>query len=60
MYFTSNGVSQNTLVYQPTLDTFELKKTKGTDNVLSWKSNRAYNSKLKQFYTGFLYIIKIK
>ena len=28
IYFTSNDGSQNTFVYQPTLDTLELKKTK--------------------------------
>ena len=28
MYFTSNGGSQNTFVYQPTLDTLESKKKK--------------------------------
>ena len=39
MYFTSNGESQNTFVYQPTFDTLELKKDKGTDYVLSWKTN---------------------
>ena len=30
IYFTSNDGSQNTFVYQPTLDTLELKKDKGT------------------------------
>ena len=34
IYFTSNHGSQNTFVYQPTLDTLELKKDKGTDYVL--------------------------
>ena len=38
MYFTSNAGSQNTFVYQPTLDTLELKTGKSTDYVLSWKS----------------------
>ena len=47
MYFISNGGSQNMFVYQPTLDKLELKKNKGTDYVLSWKSNGIYNSKLK-------------
>ena len=37
MYFASNDGSQNTFVYQPTLDTLKLKKEKGTDYVLSWK-----------------------
>ena len=34
IYFTSNDVTQNTFVYQPTLDALELKKNKGTDCVL--------------------------
>ena len=59
MCFTSNDGSQNTFVYQPTLDTLELKKDKGTDYVLSWKSNGVYNSKLKPLYTAFLHSIKL-
>ena len=55
MFFTSNDGSQNTFVYQPTLETLELRKGKGTDYVLSWKSNGAYNSKLKPLYTVFLH-----
>ena len=47
MYFTSNDKSQNTFVYQPTLDTLELKKDKDTDYALSWKSKAVYNSKLE-------------
>ena len=31
MYFTSNDGSQNTFVYQPTLDTLEFKKDKCID-----------------------------
>ena len=37
IYFKINDGSQNTFVYQPALDTLELKKDKGTDYVLSWK-----------------------
>ena len=44
MYFTSNDGSQNKFVYQPTLDTLELKKDKRIDYVLIWKSNGVYNS----------------
>ena len=55
IYFTSNDGSQNTFFYQPTLDTLELKKDKGTDYVLSWKSNGVYNSKLTPLYGDFLY-----
>ena len=36
-----------TFVYQPTLNALELRKDKGTDYVLSWKSKGVYNSKLK-------------
>ena len=42
MYFTTNDGSPNTFVYQPTLDTLELTKDKGTYYVLSWKSNGQY------------------
>ena len=35
IYFTSNDGSQNTFVYQPTLDTLELEKDKGTDYVIN-------------------------
>ena len=59
MYFANNDGSQNTFVYQPTLDTLELKKDKGIDYVLSWKSNGVYNSKLKLLYTAFLHTIKL-
>ena len=51
IYFTSNDGSQNTFVYQLTLDKLELKKDEGTDYVLSWKSNGACNSKLRPLYT---------
>ena len=59
IYFTSNDGSQNTFVYQPIFDTLELKKDKGTDYVLSWKSKGVYNSKLKLLYTAFLHSIKL-
>ena len=61
-----NGVVRNaefntlkTFVYEPTLDTLELKKDKGTDYILSSKSNGVYNSKLKPLYTAFLFSIKL-
>ena len=44
IYFAINDGSQNTFVYQPTLDTLKLKKDKGTDYVLIWKSEREYNT----------------
>ena len=59
MYFTSNDGSQNTFVYQSTLNTLELKKDKGTDYVLSWISKGVYNSKLKPLYTASLHSIKL-
>ena len=46
-------------VYQPTLDTLELKRDKGTDYVLSWKSKGVFNYKPKPLYTGFLHSIKL-
>ena len=59
MYFTSNDGSQNMFVYQPTLDTLELKKEKGTDYFLSWKSNGIYISKFKPFHNALLHRIKL-
>ena len=56
IYFTSNDGSQNTCVYQPTLDTLEL--IKGSDYVISWKSKRVFNSKLKPLLTVFFNSIK--
>ena len=58
IYFTSNDGSQNTFVYQATLDTLELQKDKGTDYVFICKSKTVYNSKLKPIYTAFLHSIK--
>ena len=46
MYFTSNDGSQDTFVYQLTLDLLELKKDKGTDYVLSWKQMEYITLKL--------------
>ena len=46
----NNDGSQNTFVYQPTLDALEIKNDKGTDYVLSWKSERVFNPKLKPLY----------
>ena len=36
-----------------------VKKDKGTDYVLRWKSKGAYTSKPKQLYTAFLHSIKL-
>ena len=35
-----------------------MKKEKGSDYILSWKSNGVYNSQLKPLYTAFLHTIK--
>ena len=59
MYFVSNDGSQIMFVYQPTLDTSELKKDKGTDYVLRWNSKGLYTSKLKPLCTPFLDRIKL-
>ena len=45
-------------VYQPTLATFELKKNKGADYVLTWKLKGVYTPKLNPLYTAFLHNIK--
>ena len=58
VYFTSDDGSQNTFSYQQSLDTLELKKDKGTDYVLNWKSKGVFNSNLKPLYTDFLHNIK--
>ena len=50
IYFTSNDGFQKTFVYQPTVDTLELKKDKGKG---------ANTSKLKPLYTTFLYSIQL-
>ena len=59
MYFTSNDGSQNTFVYQPAIGLSELKKHKGTDYFLSWKSKRLYISKFNSLYTVFLHSKKL-
>ena len=46
MYFTSKCGYQKAVVYQPTFSTSELKKDKGTDLALIWKSKVEYSSKL--------------
>ena len=53
--FTSNDEFQNKFVYQPILDSLELRKDKGTEYIVSRKSKRLYNSKLKLLYTAFLH-----
>ena len=53
---TFNGF-QNVFVYQPMLNTLELKKDKSTAYVFSWKSKRVYNSKI--LYPALLHSIKL-
>ena len=43
---------------QATPDMLELKKDKGTDYVLSWKSKGVFNSKLKPLHIAFFHSIK--
>ena len=52
MYFTSEDGSQNMYVYQLSLDTLELKKDKGTDYGLSWKSKGLFTSKPKPLHNA--------
>ena len=47
MFFDDDDGFQNMFVYQPTLDTLELKKGQGSDYILSRKSKGMYTSKLK-------------
>ena len=56
IYFTSNDGSQNTLFLSTNTSNF--KKDKGTDYVLSWKSEGVFNSKFKLLYIAFLHSIK--
>ena len=44
-FFGDNGF-QNMFVYQPTLNTFELKKDKRTEHFIGWKSKGLFKSKL--------------
>ena len=57
IYFKRNDGSQNTYVYQTTVDT--LKLTKGTDYVISWKLKGVFNSILKSLCTVFFNRLKI-
>ena len=57
--FASNDGSQNTFVYQPTLDSLGLKNDKSEGHVLNWKSKRVSNSKFEPLYTAFLHSIKL-
>ena len=47
MYFTGNDGSQNTIVYQPTLDKLEFKKNKGTNYDLHSIKLSAYRMERK-------------
>ena len=63
MYFTSNGGSQSTLVYQSTLDKLESREelyySYTTDHIRRWKSKRKYSSKFKSLYIAFSHRIKL-
>ena len=58
IYCTSNDGSQNIFVYQPTFNVLELKKDKGTEYIISWKSKGVYNSKLIASDGAFLANLK--
>ena len=56
--FLGDDGFQNMFVYQPTLRMLELKKDKGTDYVIGWKSKGLLKSKLLPFHGAFLPNIK--
>ena len=58
-YFTSNDGSQNTFVYQSTLDASELRTGADNDCVISWKWKGIFNSKLKPLFTVFFSRMKL-
>ena len=45
-------------VYQPKFKVLELKKDKGTEYIISWKSKGIYNSKLIALHGAFLPSVK--
>ena len=45
-------------VYQPTFNVLELKNSKGTEYIVSWKSKEIYNSKLIALHGTFLPNVK--
>ena len=57
--FRNNDESPNIFFYQPTLETLELKKDKGSDYILSSKSKGVFNYKLKPLYIAFLQSMKL-
>ena len=59
VYFTSNYGFQNIFLYQPKIDILEVRKDKGNDYVLRWKSKGAFNSELKSLHIAFLNSIKL-
>ena len=58
MYFKSNDISQNMFVFQPIFNTPELKRDKGTEYFIGWKSKWLYNSRLIPLHAAFLANIK--
>ena len=58
-YFWEDDDSQNMFVYHPTHDILELKRSKGTNYVLSWKSKGVCTSKFKPLHTALLHRIKL-
>ena len=56
IFFGDDG-SQSIFVYQPRIDTLDLKKGKGINYVLSWKSKGVFSSRLIPLYIAFLHNI---
>ena len=51
--FFRNDVFQDMFVYQPTLNTLQIKYEKTFENVVSWKSKEAYTTNLKPLHGAF-------
>ena len=59
MYFTSDDGSQNMFFLSTIIWYVRVKKDKGTDYVLSWKSKGVFTSKRKPLFNSFLHNIKL-
>ena len=57
MFYKKWWISKQTCLLTNTW-CFKIKKDKGTDYALSWKSKRVFNSKLNPLYTTFVHSIK--
>ena len=52
-FFFGNNVFQDMFVYQPTLNTLQIKYEKTFENVVSWKSKGTYTTNLKPLHGAF-------